>query len=245
MFDQGIARFTAKGEQDLIGSSFHNGNVGIFGQRHMHEFESGPPLRGNFGPAVYNNTGPTFSMGTFAISNQCKLPAEAIRWVDYYYSFEGTLLIRLGQEGVTYIKKPDGSYDITDLIRANPDGRSIPQAFGWYGAIATAGAGCPEFTVPIIERARLEPPVFTGYDVLSPFLSLKAMPVLSFTVTEQQQLNPINSDMITYINESRVQFMTGRRPLSQWDAYVRDVRNMGADRYVALYQTSFDRYMGK
>ena len=60
-----------------------------------------------------------------------------------------------------------------------------------------------------------------------------------------ENVNPIISDMITYINETKVQFVTGRRPLSQWDAYVRDVRNMGADRYVQIYQASYDRFMRK
>jgi putative aldouronate transport system substrate-binding protein len=58
-------------------------------------------------------------------------------------------------------------------------------------------------------------------------------------------LNPIISDMITYLNESRVQFVTGRRPLAQWDAFTANVRRMGADRYVALHQASFDRFMGR
>ena len=73
-------------------------------------------------------------------------------------------------------------------------------------------------------------------------LNLIAIPLLTFTPAEQTQLNPIISDMITYITEMQVQFITGRRPFSQWDAFVRDVRNMGADRFVAINQAAWDRF---
>ncbi|MCL2833430.1 MAG: extracellular solute-binding protein [Treponema sp.] len=243
---QGLAQFTAKGDQGLIGAAFYNGNIGIFGQKYMNDYISGPPLKGKSGdPAVYNNIQSLFGIGAFAASKQTKYPAEVMRWIDYWYSYEGTLLLRLGQEGVTYTKNADGSYELTDLIRANPQGLAIPQAFGYYGAIASVGAGCPEFTRDVFEKARLEPIVFTAYEILKPYLNVVARPLLSFTTAEQQQLNPIISDMITYIDEARGQFMTGRRPLSQWDAYVADIKRMGADRYVSIYQASWDRYMGK
>ncbi|MCL2833583.1 MAG: hypothetical protein FWD78_10475 [Treponema sp.] len=244
MFTQDIPTFTAKGEQDLIGSFFANGSPEIIGAKNMDDFITAPPPKGPSGKAVFNNTGPTFSIGSFVISRQNKFPAETMRWVDYYYGYEGTLLIWLGEEGVSYVKNSDGSLSITDLIRNNPNGLNQPQSIGQY-AIGWAGGGCPTFATEEMERARLNPIVFDSYEVIKPYIGLKAMPILSFTTEEQDQLNPLISDIVTYIDESKVQFVTGRRPLSQWDAYVRDLKNMGADRYVALYQASWDRYSGK
>jgi hypothetical protein len=96
-----------------------------------------------------------------------------------------------------------------------------------------------------MERARLPQIMYDAFDIMRPYIDVVALPILSFTVAEQNELNPINMDMLTYIRESRVQFVTGRRPMAQWDTYVASVRRMGADRYVALYQTAFNRFMGR
>ena len=88
----------------------------------------------------------------------------------------------------------------------------------------------------------MPPVIFDSYDIIKPYISVKPLPLLSFTTAEQDQLNALSDDILTYINEQRVQFVTGRRPLSQWNAFVNDIKNMGADRYVALYQASWDRY---
>ena len=164
-----------------------------------------------------------------------------MRWIDYYYSYEGSLIMRLGLEGVTYVRNPDGSFSMTDYVLRNPNGMSAPQAIGQY-AIGFAGGLCVEFSREEFERARLPESTFIAYEVMRPFLNVKAMPILSFTPSEQDQLNPIIQDMVTYINESRVQFITGRLPLSQWDTYVRNIRNMGVERYVAIYQAAWDRF---
>ncbi|MCL2833582.1 MAG: extracellular solute-binding protein [Treponema sp.] len=244
MFTQDIPTFTAKGEQDLIGAFFANNSPEIIGAKHTNDFVSAPPPKGPSGQAVFNNTGPTFGIGPFAISNQNKHVAETMRWIDFYYGEEGATMLWLGPEGVTWARQPDGSRRVTELVTNNPDGLNAPQSIGQY-AIGWAGGGCPVFATDEMEKARLPAILYTSYDIVKPFIKLAAMPILSFTTAEQDELNPINSDMITYIDEAKVQFVTGRRPLSQWDAYVRDVKNMGADRYVAIYQAAYDRFSGK
>jgi putative aldouronate transport system substrate-binding protein len=244
MFTQDIPTFTAKGEQDIIGAFFTNNSPEIIGAKYTNDFITAPPPRGRSGQAIFNNIGPSFNSGGFAISNQCKYPAEAIRWIDFYYGEEGATMIWLGPEGVTWARQPDGSRRVTEFVTNNPNGLNAPQSIGQY-AIGWAGGGCPAYATEELERARLPPVMFDAYDIVEPFIKVAATPRLSFTTAEQDQLNPLISDIIAYINESKVQFVTGRRPLSQWDAYVREVRNMGADRYLALYQASYDRYSGK
>jgi putative aldouronate transport system substrate-binding protein len=241
MFTQGIPEFTAKAEQDLIGAYFSNNSPEVLGLRYQNDFVTAPPPRGRSGQAVFNNTWAAYGVGPFAISNQNKYPAETVRWVDFYFGEEGATMLWLGQEGVTWARQPDGSRRVTELVTNNPNGLNSPQAIGQY-AIGWAGGGCPVFATDEMERARLPAIVFSSYEIIKPYMNVVALPILSFTNAEMEDLYPINTDMLTYINETKVQFVTGRRPLSQWDAYVRDVRNMGADRFVAIYQASYDRY---
>jgi putative aldouronate transport system substrate-binding protein len=167
-----------------------------------------------------------------------------MRWIDYYYGDEGARLIWLGEEGVTYIEKPDGSYTVTDLIRRNPNGLNMPQSMGQY-AIGFAGGSCPTYVTDMLEEARLPSIVFEAYNFVKPLINVQALPLLSFTTAEQDELNPLISDIITYIKESRVQFVTGRLPLSQWDTYVKRINDMGGARYTAILQTAYDRWAQK
>jgi putative aldouronate transport system substrate-binding protein len=130
---------------------------------------------------------------------------------------------------------------MTDLIRKNPNGLNMPQAIGQY-AIGFAGGGCPVYVTDVLEQARLQPIVFSTYDMIKPTVSVKALPILSFTTAEQDELNPLISDIITYARESRVQFVTGRLPLSQWDSYVKRINDMGGARYTAILQTAYERW---
>jgi putative aldouronate transport system substrate-binding protein len=245
MFTQDIAAFTAKGEQDLIGAFFINGSPEIIGAKNMDAFVAASAFVGRSGKAaVFNNMSPIYGLGAFAISKQNKYPAETMRWIDYYYGDEGALLLWLGEEGVTYVKLPGGGYTVTDLIRKNPNGLNMPQAMGQY-AIGFAGGGCPVYATNEMERARVWPIVFTTYDMIKPMINVKALPILSFTMAEQDELNPLISDIITYIRESRVQFITGRLPLSQWDNYVKRINDMGGARYTVLLQTAYDRWARK
>ena len=243
MFTQDIPAFTAKGEQNLIGAFYINNSPEIIGGRMSLDYVPAPPPKGPAGQ-VYNNFGSVFGLGPFAISKQNKYLAETIRWLDWYYGEEGATMLWLGPENVTWRRLPDGTRRVTELITNNPAGLNAPQSIGQY-AIGWAGGGCPVFATDEMERARLPAIVFEAYEMIKPLVKVTAIPILSFTTAEQNELNPINSDMLTYITESRVQFVTGRRPFSQWDAYVADIKKMGADRYVALQQASFDRYMKK
>jgi putative aldouronate transport system substrate-binding protein len=245
MFIQDIPTFTAKGEQGIVGAFFQNPDREIIGARHATDYIAIPPFRGPSGIARFNNVLPGFAaLGAFTISNRNRNLPETIRWVDFWFSEQGAEMKYLGLEGVTFTRFPDGSRRLTELITNNPNGLNQPQAIGQW-AIAWAGGGTPIFATQEMVQARVALGAADFSQVVTPYLDLVAVPVLSFTPAEQQQLNPIISDMITYIDESKVQFVTGRRPLSQWDAYVRNIRNMGADRYVAAYQAAFDRFMGR
>jgi putative aldouronate transport system substrate-binding protein len=242
MYTQDIAAFTAKGEQDLIGAFFNNANPEIIGAKNQDDFVAASAFTGRNGEAaVFNNVSPVYGLGAFAVSNKNKYPAETMRWIDYYYGDEGALLLWLGEEGVSYVKNPNGTYSVTDLIRRNPNGLNMPQAIGQY-AIGFAGGGCPVYATDEMEQARLQPIVFTTYDMLKPMINVKALPILSFTAAEQDELNPLISDIITYIRESQVQFVTGRLPFSQWNNYVRRINDMGGARYAAIFQTAYERW---
>ncbi len=241
MFTQDIPTFTAKGEQDLVGAFFGNNSPEIIGASYANDFMSAPPFQDEEGNQTFNYIGPTFRSGAFAISNTNPYPKESMRWIDYYYGFEGDRMLRLGEEGVTYIDNGDGTYSLTELITNNPDGLNVPQAMGQY-AIGLAGGACPEFAFEEYERARLPQVTFDSWEVVEPFYHVEGLAIFSYTIEEQDRLDALTTDIITYVDEMKVQFITGKQSFDQWDKYVETINQMGLEEFLEIQQTAYERW---
>ena len=48
-------------------------------------------------------------------------------------------------------------------------------------------------------------------------------------------------DIETYVKENVVNFITGNKPLSEWDNYVKTLKDMGIEDVVAVKQAWYDR----
>ena len=55
--------------------------------------------------------------------------------------------------------------------------------------------------------------------------------------------NQIYPDIKTYIEENVLKFVTGQRDLSEFDAYVKDIEDMGIDQITELYQDAYERFL--
>lgn len=241
MFTQDIPTFTAKGEQDQIGAFFTNSNPEIIGAQYIDDFQAAPPPANEDGTQVFNNLGTTFGSGAFAISSTNPYPRESMRWIDYYYGEEGAKLLWLGEEGVTYIDNGDGTYSMTEYVTNNPDGLNRPQAIGQY-AIGWAGGACPVYTTEAFERARLTDSCFEAWDVVQPYYDVVGLASFSYTTEEQDRLNSLTADIITYVDEMKVAFITGKQSFDRWDEYVKNIETMGFEEYVEIQQAAYERW---
>jgi hypothetical protein len=53
------------------------------------------------------------------------------------------------------------------------------------------------------------------------------------------------SDIATYIDEMTLKFITGVTPLSEFDNYMAQVKNMGIEDALAITQAEYDAFMAK
>ena len=53
------------------------------------------------------------------------------------------------------------------------------------------------------------------------------------------------ADIQTYCDQAVPEFIMGSRPLWEFDAYVDTLNSMGLDRCIEIYQTAYDRFMGR
>lgn len=67
----------------------------------------------------------------------------------------------------------------------------------------------------------------------------------SFTEEENIQLSTYTTDIGAYTDEQVIKFITGARPISDWDAYVSTLNKMHLDKYLTIYQAAYDRWNKK
>ena len=57
--------------------------------------------------------------------------------------------------------------------------------------------------------------------------------------------NDLRTDLTTYFTENYVSFLTGVKPLSEWDSFISDCKTFGLDKILAIYQAEYDKYMAE
>ena len=66
-----------------------------------------------------------------------------------------------------------------------------------------------------------------------------------FSDEQTQKLSNLRTDMTTYFTENYVSFLTGVKPLSEWDSFISDMKSFGMDELLEIYQAAYDRYMAE
>lgn len=201
-----------------------------------------PVLNKGDEPYIFYGTSPFRSTGAAAITTANKNPEKTAEWLDYLYSEEGHLLKTFGVEGVTYEIDADGNIQWTDLILNNPDGLNVNQAQSKYTRMTAASPGFvadPRADVP--GRPQIDHAMQTWSKYIDNWKQ-RAMPPLSETPEEAQEIASIMAEVDTYRREMFLRFVMGLEPLENFDNYRNQLKNMGIERAIEIKQAALDRY---
>lgn len=253
LIDQEIATndekaFQGKMAQNLIGS--YRGLLG----GHMRAFnETLPktipgfkvigavPIKGPYGDQIEPLGG--IDQGAYTvITKNNKYPEATMRWLDYFYSEEGSVFISFGPfEGKTYTKGSDGHYHYTDFVQKNPDGLSAKQAVGTFSPVQSVFPALFNYDTHL----EFNPPYnVEALEKMAPY-AIPSLPNLSFSQQDDETRRQIMADVQTYVDEQVTKFILGQEPLSNWDSYVQRVKDMGIDKVLKIYQDAYNAWLSK
>ena len=68
------------------------------------------------------------------------------------------------------------------------------------------------------------------------------LPRVTLTPQESEEASRIKSDLDTYTKEMFASFVMGTESLDNYDQYLNQLKTIGVERYVELYQTALERY---
>ncbi|MDF2924906.1 MAG: transporter substrate-binding protein [Paenibacillaceae bacterium] len=243
IFSQTSQQFTAKGKANTIGAFVVSAPQSLLDVKTPEETMKHPPIPPMVSSFNKDKVYPLESgtrRGTFAITNKNKYPEATIRWVDYFYSTEGSTLLNSGIEGVGW-KWTDA--EKTKWARIAAEGKTAEET----RATMTPESGS---TPPIYKEKsfhyKIDDPVVQWLHKVSEEQYMKVAkegyPLVYYTDEEQKALNSLTNDINTYVLQMEAKFIMGAEPISGWDAYVSTLNKMNIDQFIDIYQKAYDRW---
>ncbi len=233
------AEFYAQGAQGLFGTVIaYNANAPM----QMDKYVGAPALEGPHGDRQYTYVTPAaIQEGAFVITDKNPNPEATIRWIDHFYSEEGSKMFFMGFEGLTYEELPDGSVEYVDSVRNSPDGLTQNQVLAKY--LTWLGGNYPSVVYEdFFKGAETNPDTLEATATIKPHIIEEVWPRFNYTQDELDRLILLQDDIHTFINENEAAFISGARTFEEWDQYVGQLESMGLNEYLELYNQAYERY---
>ncbi|GIP21107.1 ABC transporter substrate-binding protein [Paenibacillus sp. J22TS3] len=242
-FTQQPPQYLAKGKTptETLGSFVWWETEEVVGPDRAKDYALVPPLTGPTGKKMIgraNGGGP--GRGSFVITKKDKNPEVTMRWIDQQYEPYMAAQIHWGPIDVIYKKDANGKLVTLPL----PAGKSA----GEYRQQVAPGSGAPgvitkedfQTIVDMEPRAQQRKKDLEKY--YEPDMEKENYPNIFFTPEELDTINRIEPDLIKFVNTQRAKFLVDGNVDQGWDSYVQQVKAMGLDELMDLYQKGLDRY---
>jgi putative aldouronate transport system substrate-binding protein len=202
--------------------------------------------RGNDGTLAMVPGG--YGIGSTAAVITTSCPPEKLelvmRALDYAYSPEGNLYWNFGKQGVSwdYI---NGEPAYLPLVVNDPDG--LNNAIDKFGGSTWSG-NCIQATLLLYLKNK--PQAIEANDLwFYPNQAVSSKWTLpngvTLTAAESNRAAELQNTISTYSNEMSIKFITGAEPLSNFDAFVARMDQMGLPELIRINQTGYDRYLAR
>ena len=224
-----------KGEDELLGMFYTSGAFLYVGENRHFDYQSMIPLKTADGRQIYMGW-EGIGIGAYSITNVCKYPEAAMRWVDYLYSEEGGKLVWCGVENETYKINEDGTWDwILEEGQEQNDLRGK--------ATIQSGTNVPHlnpedffYKINNVYEQSLKPLRAR----IMPYV-VQAVPTIYFDDADLKTVNSITADIDPYVNEMMTKFIIGTADIdAEMGAFRQKLKDMRADELVEIYQRTYD-----
>lgn len=173
----------------------------------------------------------------FAVSKNCENPDIAVKWLDYFYASEdGRLLTNWGVEGETFTLDAQGQPQLTEYVTNNPNGVDMGMVLRSVGAFNNFLMIRDVNLMKAISKPfEIEFAAQVQDNLVPPF------PVMIPTPEESRSVSSIMADITPFESEMITKFIMGTESLDKFDDYVAQMKTLGIDEAIAIWQAQYDR----
>ena len=172
-----------------------------------------------------------------AITSACENPDVAIKWLDFWFSEEGMVLIDYGFEGVNWEWNDTPAINGNTPSRTFLTGRTEPQNVHWYVNTVpyyrtedSLFGRTPTDHVPYLYEDALAYENYYTITGFPQFAWCEDTDLLAERVELKTQIDE-------YVQQAKVQFITGAMDVgsdADWQSYLDNLKAMGLDRYLEV-----------
>ena len=200
-------------------------------------------MTGDNGDKDYYGVNSIGTTGSYVITRACKYPEVALRWSDYFYSNEGSLFFYYGDEGVTYDKLDNGTYQFNESVLADfhsgvnsYDGCAVYVSLYGYGNTPTMTK------VPYNSADDNKVIALEAANALIEDCAI-AWPAFTFTKQEQRIIEDNKSDIDKYVASKRDAWIMGTEELNDttWQEFLNTINRMGIQEVLEVYEAALTR----
>lgn len=167
---------------------------------------------------------------------------QFIDWL--WYSDAGELFAKWGVQGTTYTGSiDDGTFKLApDVTWAgiNPSGtKNLQVVYGYFNGVFAYGGSTK------LLDSQFPPEELAFQNVMNSRRTLPLPPPHPLSADDREQATLWETNLLDYVNQQTLQFILGRRPLSQWDQYVSELKGRNSDQYINLINQAYQNYKQK
>ncbi|MCR5674900.1 MAG: extracellular solute-binding protein [Lachnospiraceae bacterium] len=169
----------------------------------------------------------------FAISANSKNAEYAAKFLDYAMSDACQELYQWGIEGESYVVNADGTRSFTEKGQDN----DWLQQFGINPSFVFPAQQSVASTDVLVADWHAKSNAELRQYVVDPW------PFIYATSDETDTINTYMTDIETKVNESATAFITGTRPMTEFDAYIGELDSLHLPDVTAIRKQQYDRYL--
>ncbi|GIJ66817.1 ABC transporter substrate-binding protein [Virgisporangium ochraceum] len=163
---------------------------------------------------------------------------QFIDWL--WYSDAGQEFAKWGVEGTTFTKDGSGKRSLAsdvNVVGLNPSGtKHLQKDFGFYNGVFAYG-GNPELVNGFFSAEEQE-----IQKVMGARKPVAPQPPAPFTDEEREQATLWETALKDHVTQMTLKFILGQRPLSEWNAYVAELKAKNSQQYIDLKNKAYERF---
>lgn len=177
------------------------------------------------------------------ITTDCKNVEAAVRFLNYGYTEEGTMLFHYGFEGITYEINADGYIVLKDGLDKHP-GWTDAEVGGYYARGWAHGPYIMEFPYPEAADPDVERMEAAKAEFAKTRVRDYVLPNLQnyMSYEDAQEVSKLATEIETYRSEMVTKFILGTESLDKFEEYQKTLKEMGVEKVIEIYQKAYDLY---